>query len=78
MLARYTLLFGIAALSLASCKTSRSAFGSHAAPAVAMLDTDSTRVVLMHDSQSPEPTRVVVPASEAAAPAAPRVKSIHR
>ncbi|AYA37748.1 hypothetical protein D3Y59_12235 [Hymenobacter oligotrophus] len=65
----------MSALGLASCQTSRSAFGSHASPAVAMLPADSTRVVLMHDSQSPEPTRVVVPASEVEAPAAPRAKS---
>ncbi|UYZ58119.1 hypothetical protein [Hymenobacter latericus] len=78
MLARYALLLGISALGLASCQTSRSAFGPHAAPAVAMLDTDSTRVVLMHDSQSPEPTRVVVPATDAEAPAAPRAKGNRR
>ncbi|MBT9391999.1 hypothetical protein KLP40_02380 [Hymenobacter sp. NST-14] len=55
---------------LASCQTSRTAFVTRSATRTAPLtlapDSAGT-VVLLHDSQGPQATRVVMSASEAAA-----------
>ena len=69
---RLLLLAGIvAATSLASCQTSRLALAAQPAGTFALLpeyvpaDSAGT-VVLLHDSQGPQATRVVLPAGEAA------------
>ena len=65
---RISIFCGFVAL-LASCQTSRTAFVTRSAtsPAPLMLAPDSTgTVVLLHDSQGPQATRVVMSASEAA------------
>ncbi|SDY17021.1 hypothetical protein [Hymenobacter psychrophilus] len=68
---RLLLLAGVVASSLASCQTSRLALAAQPAGVFASLPeytpADSTEiVVLLHDSQGPQATRVVMPAGEAA------------
>ncbi|GAB2962440.1 hypothetical protein GCM10027048_33710 [Hymenobacter coalescens] len=68
MLVRCALLLTFSALSLTSCQTTKSALTSPSWELSTAEATDSTKaVVLMHSSQGPEPTRVVVSASEARA-----------
>ncbi|GAB3829398.1 hypothetical protein [Hymenobacter jeollabukensis] len=79
MLTRYTLLFAVAALSLASCQTTKSAVTAPRWEFTTVAATDSTEaVVLMHDSQSPEPTRAVVSMREARALSAERAGANRR
>ncbi|MBC6697404.1 hypothetical protein [Hymenobacter sp. BT190] len=55
------------ALLLASCQTSRVAFQSRPFGHVAAAPTDTTTtVLLLHDSQGPQATRVSLTAAEAA------------
>ncbi|WP_345227521.1 hypothetical protein [Hymenobacter koreensis] len=68
MLTRFACALGLLALSLTGCQSSKTAFKGPQATAEA-----ETLVVLMHDSQSPEPTAVTVSASEAEATSAKRV-----
>ncbi|KAA9333173.1 hypothetical protein F0P96_09340 [Hymenobacter busanensis] len=80
MFKRYALLLGLAALSLGSCQSNRLALAAHLSPlpTAASNDTTATAVVLMHDSQSPEPTAVTVSASEAEATSAKRLPGRRR
>lgn len=63
---RYLLLLCVSAASLASCQSSKTAFLRPSASPTA----GSQAVVLMHDSQGPEPTAVTLSAD--AEPAPPR------
>jgi ABC-type arginine transport system permease subunit len=57
-----------AVLLLASCQTSRVAFQARPFGHVAAAPADTaTTVVLLHDSQGPQATRVALPTAEAAA-----------
>ena len=63
---RVSLFCGVVAL-LASCQTSRPAFVSRTFGNVATFPADSaSTVLLLHDSQGPQATRVVLTATEAA------------
>ncbi|MBG8555133.1 hypothetical protein [Hymenobacter guriensis] len=63
MSTRYSLLLCASILMLGSCQSSKTAFQRPSGQAVA-----STTAVMMHDSQGPEPTRVLL--SPEPAPAA--------
>ncbi|RAK68016.1 hypothetical protein DLM85_08210 [Hymenobacter edaphi] len=61
---------------MASCQTTKSALTTPQWQFTAVDATDSTEaVVLMHSSQGPEPTRVVLPATEARALLAERTEA---
>ncbi|SNC76373.1 hypothetical protein SAMN06265337_3353 [Hymenobacter gelipurpurascens] len=52
---------------LASCQTSRPAFVSHPFKNVVDMPSDTTRkVIVLHDSQGPQGTRVAMTAAQAA------------
>ncbi|GAB2773402.1 hypothetical protein HNQ93_000905 [Hymenobacter luteus] len=53
---------------MASCQTSRSAFQpQNAGPVMSFAADTATTVLLLHDSQGPQATRVQMTAAEAAA-----------
>jgi hypothetical protein len=64
LLCRSLLFFGIIS-TISSCQTSRVAFQARPFGRVAATPTDTT-VLLLHDSQGPQATRVTLTASEAA------------
>ncbi|MCR5888416.1 hypothetical protein LRS06_11690 [Hymenobacter sp. J193] len=64
MSTRYSLLLCASILTLGSCQSAKNAFQRPSGQAVA----STTSVVMMHDSQGPEPTRVLL--SPEPAPAA--------
>jgi hypothetical protein len=66
MRARLLLLCGVVSM-LASCQTSRSAFVSHPFKSIIAMPTDTARkVIVLHDSQGPQGTRVALTATQAA------------
>ncbi|UOQ78873.1 hypothetical protein MUN84_10270 [Hymenobacter sp. 5516J-16] len=65
---RLLLLCGLVSMLASSCQTSRSAFQArHLGPVMSFSADTATTVLLLHDSQGPQATRVQVTAAEAAA-----------